>query len=75
MKITSLLDYLSMEVSTSNQNSTSTLVTRGLLGVPDGDQGNDLTAEDGTVLPLSSTDYQIYTQFGQTCKIFTITQM
>lgn len=43
--------------------------TRGLLGVFNGDPSDDLTNANGTILPIDSSEEDIFTDFGQTCEL------
>ncbi|XP_052830075.1 mucin-like protein [Octopus bimaculoides] len=42
----------------------SVMLTRGLLGVVDGNPDNDFQAPDGSVLPSNATEKDIYNRFG-----------
>ena len=55
-----------MSTVTSAASPSDTVV--GLLGNGNGDQSDDLTAKNGTVLSLNSTEEEIYYHFGQTCE-------
>lgn len=44
-------------------------LTEGLLGVMNRDPSDDLTSSNGTILPLSSSEKEIYYDFGMTCNI------
>ena len=57
---------LLMSTVTSAASPSDTVV--GLLGNGNGDQSDDLTAKNGTVLSLNSTEEEIYYHFGQTCE-------
>ena len=55
---------LSIRVMSSSQHTNKTL---GLLGVNNNDINDDFTRPDGTILPLNSTQEEIYYQFGKLC--------
>ena len=55
---------LSIRVMSSSQHTNKTI---GLLGVSNNDINDDFTRPDGTILPLNSTQEEIYYQFGKLC--------
>ena len=60
---------LTIQVTSRNSFLNKTL---GLLGVNNNDINDDLTRPDGSILPINSTQEQIYYQFGKLCKFLLI---
>ena len=46
--------------------------TKGLLGTWNGDQDDDLTAPDGSVLSANASTQTIHEEFGQLCELITM---
>ena len=56
---------LSIQVTSSSSFVNNTL---GLLGVNNNDINDDFTRPDGSIIPINSSQEQIYYQFGKLCK-------
>ena len=55
---------LTIQVTSSTSHVNNTV---GLLGVMNNDISDDFTRPDGTIIPINSTQEQIYNQFGKLC--------
>ena len=61
------LGFLSMSLTIPNKYQSATYRTRGLYGNNDGDPSNDMTFPNGTLLPESAADREIFAM-GESCK-------